>query len=62
MDNKIIKEMAKDISEHLHGVFRIEIDTLAEALVNAGYRKIDEDAVVLTRERYSVLTEIECKK
>ena len=50
MDEKI-EEMAKI----MYGVEAFELETLAEALYNAGYRKIPENAVVLTREDFEKL-------
>jgi hypothetical protein len=49
MKDKIIEEMA----EVMYQVEAFELETLAEALYNAGYRKIPENAVVLTEGEYS---------
>jgi hypothetical protein len=55
---KKIEEMAEDISKHLHGVFKMEIDILAESLYNACYRKIPENAVVLTGQELDLFCNI----
>ena len=47
MDEKI-EEMAKI----MYGVEAFELETLAEVLYKLGYRKIPENAVVLTREEH----------
>jgi molybdopterin synthase catalytic subunit len=48
MDKQIEK-----MAEIMYQVEAFELETLAEALYNAGYRKIDEDVVVLTEGEYS---------
>ena len=55
---KQIEEMYDDISERLIGVLGCEKMSLAIYQHNAGYRKIPENAVVLTREE---LEERDCK-
>ena len=47
-EQKQIEEMA----DVMYGVEAFELEVLAEALYNAGYRKIPEGAVVLTREEH----------
>lgn len=51
MDKKMIEEMAKIIDNN-HGFIVSSVET-AQALYNAGYRKIPEGAVVLTAEQFS---------
>lgn len=46
-----IEEMAKIIDE-MYWVYDTTADDIAEGLYNAGYRKIPENAVVLTKEEY----------
>lgn len=46
-----IEEMAKIIDE-LYNVYDTTADEIAEGLYNTGYRKIPENAVVLTKEEY----------
>ena len=46
-----IAEMAKIIDE-LYNVYDTTAGDIAEGLYNAGYRKITENAVVLTKEEY----------
>ena len=48
MDEKI-----EEMAEVMYGVEAFELETLAEALYNAGYRKIPENAVVLNAEQFS---------
>ena len=45
-----IEELEKDISKDLQGVLETEIKSLARVLNKLGYRKIPENAVVLTEE------------
>ena len=52
---KQIEEIVGDIAKGISGVFVDEIVYLANCLYNAGYRKIPENAVVLTREAYNKL-------
>lgn len=55
MDNKIIKEMAKDLKEEkLYALInKTSYMRSAENLYDLGYRKIDKDSVVLNSEQYS---------
>ena len=53
---KQIEEMVGDIAKALSGVLVSEIVNLAYFLDEQGYRKIPENAVVLTREEYEWLT------
>lgn len=46
-----IEEMAKIVDE-MYWVYDTTAGDIAEALYNAGYRKIPENAVVLTEEEY----------
>ena len=46
-----ISEMAKIVDE-MYNVYTTTADDIAEGLYNAGYRKIPENAVVLTKEEY----------
>ena len=39
----------------------VKAELVAEALYNAGYRKVDENAVVLTREEFDKLVEMKEK-
>ena len=51
MDKQTIEEMAKDIANS--GVFMVtDPNTIARVLIDLGYRKIPEGAVVLTRDKY----------
>ena len=53
MRKKMIEEMAKDLEEKVVIGWRKELYVgSAETLYNAGYRKIPEGAVVLTREEW----------
>ena len=49
---KIVAYDGNPAGQHLYGEQRQEI---AEALYNAGYRKLPEDSVVLSREEYERL-------
>lgn len=49
---KIIAYDGNPAGQHLYGEQRQEI---AEALYNAGYRKLPEDSVVLSREEHEIL-------
>ena len=46
-----IEEMAKIVDE-MYNVYTTTADDIADGLYNAGYRKIPENAVVLTKEEY----------
>lgn len=46
-----IEEMAKIVDE-MYNVYTTTADDIAEGIYNAGYRKIPENAVVLTKEEY----------
>ena len=51
MDNKgkIIEEMTKIVDE-MYNVYTTTADDIAEGLYNAGYRKIDDDCAVITKD------------
>lgn len=49
-----IEEMAKIIDE-MYNVYTTTADDIAEGLYNAGYRKIQDGTVVLSREEYDKL-------
>ena len=49
-----IEEMAKIIDE-MYNVYTTTAEDIAEGLYNAGYRKIQDGAVVLTNEEYNKL-------
>ena len=51
MDNKgkIIEGMAKIVDE-MYNVYTTTAEDIAEGLYNAGYRKIDDDCAVITKE------------
>ena len=49
---KQIQEMAKDIENTILGLGIYLCNKSAEKLYNAGYRKLPENSVVLTREEY----------
>ena len=46
-----IEEMAKIVDE-MYNVYTTTADDIADGIYNAGYRKIPENAVVLTKEEY----------
>ena len=46
-----IEEMAKIVDE-MYNVYTTTADDIADGLYNVGYRKIPENAVVLTKEEY----------
>lgn len=46
-----IEEMAKIVDE-MYNVYTTTADDIADGLYNAGYRKIPENAVVLTKKEY----------
>ena len=48
---KMIEEMAKIVDE-MYNVYTTTAEDIAEGIYNAGYRKIDKDSVVLSREEY----------
>lgn len=45
------KQMIEEMAEIMYQVEAFELETLAEALYNAGYRKIPKGGVVLTKEQ-----------
>lgn len=49
-----IEEMAKIVDE-MYNVYTTQADDIAEGLYNAGYRKIQDGTVVLSREEYEML-------
>ena len=49
-----IEEMAKIVDE-MYNVYTTTADDIAEGLYNAGYRKIQDGTVVLSREEYEML-------
>ena len=50
MDKKQqIEEMAKIVDE-MYNVYTTTADDIAEGLYNAGYRKIDDDCAVITKD------------
>ena len=51
---KQIEEMAKIIDE-MYNVYTTTAEDIAEGLYNAGYRKIQDGTVVLSREEYEML-------
>lgn len=52
---KQIEEMAKDIENTILGLGIHLCNKSAEKLYNLGYRKIDKDSVVLSKEEYEAL-------
>ena len=49
-----IDEMAKIVDE-MYNVYTTQADDIAEGIYNAGYRKIQDGTVVLSREEYEML-------